>query len=441
MSISIKDLNKQISVVNLDIKKNDYDEKVKSILNDYRKKANIPGFRKGFVPIGLIKKQYEIPVKVDEINKIVQSKLTQFISEKKLSLLGTPVPIDNEKIKWTDDNISLKFEIAKSPDFKLNYKLKKSINYYKIIADKNMVDNQIESIQNQYGKIISLTKIEKKSNVVAMIINDTIELKKEVNISADRLSKKSYETISKLKVGDSVDFNCNNIFKAKGDFEAITGIEKDKVETIEKVNFEIKEFSKTEKAKLEKSLFDKIYKENTPKNQIEFKKRVKEEIEKQFINQSDQKFLNDVTDELIKSIKIDLPTNFIKKLIKINSKDPLTDEDIQKEYDNSKNGLKYQLIESKLLEDNDIKIDQLMIKDFAEKSIKNQMIAYGQPEPKNEDLEKITARILTNKEEVKRMTHQLISEKLLSIYKEKIKKKEKEISYEKYIELSYKKND
>ena len=155
MSISIKDLNKQISVVNLDIKKNDYDEKVKSILNDYRKKANIPGFRKGFVPIGLIKKQYEIPVKVDEINKIVQSKLTQFISEKKLSLLGTPVPIDNEKIKWTDDNISLKFEIAKSPYFKLNYKLKKSINYYKIIADKNMVDNQIESIQNQYGKIIS----------------------------------------------------------------------------------------------------------------------------------------------------------------------------------------------------------------------------------------------------------------------------------------------
>ena len=180
MSISIKDLNKQISVVNLDIKKNDYDEKVKSILNDYRKKANIPGFRKGFVPIGLIKKQYEIPVKVDEINKIVQSKLTQFISEKKLSLLGTPVPIDNEKIKWTDDNISLKFEIAKSPDFKLNYKLKKSINYYKIIADKNMVDNQIESIQNQYGKIISLTKIEKKSNVVAMIINDTIELKKKL---------------------------------------------------------------------------------------------------------------------------------------------------------------------------------------------------------------------------------------------------------------------
>ena len=111
MSISIKELNKQISVISLDIKKNDYNEKVKSILNDYRKKANIPGFRKGFVPLGLIKKQYGIPVKVDEINKLVQSKLTQFITEKNLSLLGTPVPIDNEKINWSDDDISLNFEI------------------------------------------------------------------------------------------------------------------------------------------------------------------------------------------------------------------------------------------------------------------------------------------------------------------------------------------
>ena len=125
MSISIKELNKQISVISLDIKKNDYNEKVKSILNDYRKKANIPGFRKGFVPLGFIKKQYEIPVKVDEINKLVQSKLTQFITEKNLALLGTPVPIDNEKINWSDDDISLNFEIAKTPEFKLNYKLKR----------------------------------------------------------------------------------------------------------------------------------------------------------------------------------------------------------------------------------------------------------------------------------------------------------------------------
>ena len=184
MSISIKQIDKQISLISLEIKKKDYQEKVKSILNDYRKKANIPGFRKGYVPFGLIKKQYEIPVKVDEINKLVQSKLSKFINDENLSLLGSPLPVKNEKINWSEDEISLNFEIAKTPTFKLNYKLKKDIIYYKIVADKLMVDNQIESLRNQYGKIVSLTKLEKNSNLVAVISNDEIKLNKEINISS-----------------------------------------------------------------------------------------------------------------------------------------------------------------------------------------------------------------------------------------------------------------
>ena len=441
MSISIKQIDKQISLISLEIKKKDYQEKVKSILNDYRKKANIPGFRKGYVPFGLIKKQYEIPVKVDEINKLVQSKLSKFINDENLSLLGSPLPVKNEKINWSEDEISLNFEIAKTPTFKLNYKLKKGIIYYKIIADKLMVDNQIESLRNQYGKIVSLTKLEKNSNLVAVISNDEIKLNKEINISSNRLSKISFDIISKLNISDEIQIETNKLFKDKGDLESLSGIDKDTIKDIKVIDFKINEFSKTEKSKIDKSFYEKIYKENIPKTQSEFKKRVKQEIENQFINQSDQKFLNDVIDELIKTLKINLPEDFVKKLIKANAKDPISDEDVEKEYDNSKNGLKYQLIESKLLEDNNVKIDQLMIKDFAEKSIKNQMIAYGQPEPNKEDLEKFLSRIFSNEEEVKRMTNQLVSEKLLSIFKEKISKKIKEISYEKYIEIAYKKND
>lgn len=441
MSISIKQIDKQISLISLEIKKKDYQEKVKSILNDYRKKANIPGFRKGYVPFGLIKKQYEIPVKVDEINKLVQSKLSKFINDENLSLLGSPLPVKNEKINWSEDEISLNFEVAKTPTFKLNYKLKKGIIYYKIIADKLMVDNQIESLRNQYGKIVSLNKLEKNSNLVAVISNDEIKLNKEINISSNRLSKISFDIISKLNISDEIQIETNKLFKDKGDLESLSGIDKDTIKDIKVVDFKINEFNKTEKSKIDKSFYEKIYKENIPKTQSEFKKRVKQEIENQFINQSDQKFLNDVIDELIKTLKINLPEDFVKKLIKANAKDPISDEDVKKEYDNSKNGLKYQLIESKLLEDNNVKIDQLMIKDFAEKSIKNQMIAYGQPEPNKEDLEKFLSRIFSNEEEVKRMTNQLVSEKLLSIFKEKISKKIKEISYEKYIEIAYKKND
>ena len=133
MKIDLNKKNKDISVIEIEISPNDYQEKVQNILNDYRKKANIPGFRKGFVPMGMIKKQYEIPVKVDEINKVVQKKLSEFIDENKISLLGTPIPVENEKIDWKSDVLNLDFEIAKTPEFKINYKFKKAVPYLSLI--------------------------------------------------------------------------------------------------------------------------------------------------------------------------------------------------------------------------------------------------------------------------------------------------------------------
>jgi trigger factor len=218
-------------------------------------------------------------------------------------------------------------------------------------------------------------------------------------------------------------------------------LQKEKIENLNFVTFKLSEINKTEKADLKDDLFKKVYKDDTPKNASEFKKRIKNEIEDQFVNQSDQKFLNDVTDEFIKVSKIKFPEEFVKKLIKANSKEELSDEQVQNEFDNSINGLKYQLIEAKLLEENNIIINHEMLNEFAEKSIRNQMMAYGQLEPSKKDIDSITARIFSNEEEVKRMTHQLISEKLLVLYKEKVNKKITEIFYEKYIELAYNKND
>ena len=122
MNIDLKKKNKEISVITLEIKGKDYNENVQKVLNDYRKKANIPGFRKGFVPMGMIKKQYEIPVKVDEINKIVQDKLSKYISENKISILGNPIPLKDELLNWKDEDLELSFEIANKPEFKINFK-------------------------------------------------------------------------------------------------------------------------------------------------------------------------------------------------------------------------------------------------------------------------------------------------------------------------------
>ena len=442
MKIDLNKKNKDISVIAIEISSNDYQEKVQNILNDYRKKANIPGFRKGFVPMGMIKKQYELPVKVDEINKLVQNELGKYITENKLSIIGSPIPSLGDDINWREENIKLSFDIATKPTFKINFKPKKPIVYYNITADKSMINNQVEAYQNQYGKLISVQNIEENTNIIGVFSCEKIDHTKDVNFNSDLLLKTTFKKVFlNAKVGDSLKLNTSKIFKDENELHKITGIQKEKLNEVDEIDFKINELNKNEKAETNNDFFKKVYPNETIKSLNEFKNKIKEDIEKQFVNQSDQKFLNDVTDSFIKETKISLPEDFLKRLMKLNSKEEISNEDLEKEYSNSENGIKYQLIEEKLLIENDIQINADSIKEFATKMIKNQMAAYGQKEPEQKELDSILSRILSNQEEVKRISNQIISEKLLLIYKEKINKKDKKVSYEEYIEIAYKKNN
>ena len=442
MKIDLNKKNKEISVIAIEISPNDYQEKVQNILNDYRKKANIPGFRKGFVPMGMIKKQYELPVKVDEINKLVQNELGKYITENKLSIIGSPIPSLGDDINWKEENIKLSFDIATKPTFKINFKPKKPIVYYNITADKSMINNQVEAYQNQYGKLISVQKIEDNTNIIGVFSCEKIDHTKDANFNSDLLLKATFKKVFlNAKVGDSLKLNVSKIFKDENELHKITGIDEEKLNEVDEIDFKINELNKNEKAETNNDFFKKVYPNETIKSLNEFKNKIKEDIEKQFVNQSDQKFLNDVTDSFIKETKISLPEDFLKRLMKLNSKEEISSEDLEKEYSNSENGIKYQLIEEKLLIENNIQINADSIKEFATKMIKNQMAAYGQKEPEQKELDSILSRILSNQEEVKRISNQIISEKLLLIYKEKINKKDKKVSYEEYIEIAYKKNN
>ena len=442
MKIDLNKKSSELSVIKIEISQKDYQDKVQNILNDYRKKANIPGFRKGFVPMGMIKKQYELPVKVDEINKLVQNELSKYITENKLSIIGSPIPSENDDINWKDEKINLNFDIATKPTFKIIFKQKKPIIYYSITADKSMVDNQIEAYQNQYGKLVTVKEIKDDTNIIGVFKSEKLDHAKEANLKSNQISKSTFKKyFLNAKVGDNIELNPSKIFKNEDDLFKTSGLEKDKLSEIDTIEFKINELNKNEKAKADKDFFKKVYPKETPKNITDFKSKIKEDIEKQFANQSDQKFLNDVTDSFIKNTKISLPKDFLKRLMKLNSKDEISDEDLEKEYLNSENGIKYQLIEEKLIIENDIKINSESIKEFATKMIKNQMAAYGQNNPDDKELNSILTRILSNQDEVKRISNQIISEKLLVIYKEKVNIKNKSVSYEEYIEIAYKKNN
>ena len=440
MKIIEKKSKSNTSLIDLLIEKKDYVEKVDISLKDYRKKANIPGFRKGNVPVGLIKKQYGTAIKVEEINRIVQKEISKYISDNDISILGSPLPFEDGEIDWTKDEINLKFEIAYKPNFKLSYKPKKKLTYFIIEADNEMINTQVESIQNQYGKLISLQSPDKQSTISGNVKTAESEKQKNLSLDTEKFKKAFFSKyLSNAKVGSLININTKSFDEDKYLNSLFTSEEKDFIN--KDLIFQINEITKREKAILDKDLYKKVYKNDEIKSQKQFKNKVKSEIEKQFINQSDQKFFNDCVEFLISNTKIDLPEKFLKKLIIANQKEKISEDEIDKDFSQSIKGIKYQLIESKLIEENDIDIESDAVKSYAKEMIIKQMAMYGQNQSDDEQLNSIVKRVMSNEDEVKRMYSMLLNEKILFVFKNKISKKDLKVDYKKFIETAYDKND
>ncbi|WP_350292828.1 trigger factor [uncultured Croceitalea sp.] len=433
----IDDLN---AVVKVAITKDDYQEKVDTILKDYRKQANIPGFRKGQVPMGLIKKQYGKAVLVDEVNKLLQDNLNKYLTEEKLDVLGNPLPKQQDGFDWDNDEFAFEFELGLAPDFKVNLKTKKAITQYKIVADKKMVDEQVERIQKQYGKLISKTEAGKTDEVSGVFKNEAEEIDNKTTIELDKIkSKKAIDALVGKKVGNVVSIKTKGLFKEDYLLPSALGIAKEKAEKLNvEVSFTIEEINERESAELNQELFDKLFGEGNIKSEKELKARIKEDSEKQFEQQADQKLLNDITERLIDETKFELPTEFLKKWIQVSGENPLSEDEASEEYEKSEKGLRYQLIEGRIINENDLQVQFDELKEFAKGFIKSQMAQYGHLSPTEEELENVATRVMGNQEEVKRMSEQLMSQKLLDLYKEKANLKVKEVSYDNFIKDAYK---
>ena len=438
MKVSKKDIDKLNSILSVSIEKTDYESKVEEVIKDYKKKANIPGFRKGHTPIGLIKKQYGISVKVDEINKLMQKGLSDYLGDEKLDILGNPLPVEKNDLDWNADNITFDFEIGLSPEFEVSLKNKKAISSYEIDVDKKMIDDQLKNIQNQYGKLIAKTKIEDGFEINGKFINEEFEVDNTSNFKLkDIKGKSNKESLKKLNIGDSIDLNTKDLFDKDSDLSFHLKTNDDNKDKVKSIKFLLNEINEREPADLNQDLFDKLFGKDAIKSVTELKNKLKSDAESNFINQTDQKLLNDVTEYLIDNTKFDLPVNFLKKWMQTAGENRLDEKEAALEYEKSEKGLRYQLIESKIVKDNDIKIDHDQIKDFSKDLIKTQMKQYGQNNPEEKELESISQRILSNKDEVKRISDQLLSKKLIDLFKSNLKFKNNKVSYEKFIEMAY----
>ncbi|WP_438710291.1 trigger factor [Aquimarina muelleri] len=440
MNISKEQLDELNAVVTVDIAKEDYSDKVEKILKDYRKNANIPGFRKGHVPMGLVKKQYGKAVLVDEVNKLLQDALNKYLTEEKLDVLGNPLPKEQENFDWDTDSYSFEFELGLAPKFEVTLNGKKAVTHYKIVATEEMIDNQIKTIQKQYGKLVPKDIVEKEDLIAGSFTNEEKGIDNATTISLEKIKgKKNLDKFIGAKVGDVITLKTKGLFSDNHDLISALKIEHDEAHDLDiEVVFTISEINNQELADLDQELFDKLFGSGVIKTTTELKDKIKEDAERQFEQQSEQQLLNDITENILENTKFDLPIEFLQKWIRTTGEQPLTDDEAKDEYEKSEKGLRYQLIEGKIIKDNNLQVTFEELKDFSKDLIKKQMAQFGQNSPEDKELEDIAARILSNQDEVKRMSEQLMSKKMLNFFKENAKLKEKEMSFDEFIKEVYK---
>lgn len=439
MQVTKTDIDALNASIQITLQQEDFAEKVSGILKDYRKNANIPGFRKGHVPMGMIKKQYETAVTADEVNKLLQENLNTFIQEEKLELLGNPLPKMQDDIDWKSDSLTFEFEIGLAPEFEVKVKGKKAITHYVVEADKKMIEEQLGYIQKQYGKLEAQTAIDKGLELSLTIKNEDAAIDTSPTVNFDDFKgKKNTDALKALVLGDAAQFKTKSLFKEDSVAARAFGVTQDQLaELPAEVEITVTEANKRILAELDQELFDKLYEAGSVKTVTELKEKIKEGIEKQFVQQSEQKLLNDITESLIENTKFDLPNEFLVRWLQSTGEQPLTAEEAAAEYEKSEKGIRYQLIEGEIIKNNDLQIQFEELKDFAKDMIKQQMAQYGQLSPEDKELDDIASRIFSNQEETKRLSDQLMSQKLLSFYKENANLKEKKVNYEAFVKEAY----
>lgn len=439
MNITKEQVDALNAIVKVAVSKEDYAEKVEKVLADYKKNASIPGFRKGAVPMSLIKKQYEKAIMADEVNKLLQQSLNDYLVQEKLDILGNPLPKETDNFSWDAEPLTFEFELGLAPEFTVDLAAKNKLVQYKIVADNVLLNEQVERIQKQYGKLIPQTVVADGNEIKGTFANEEKGITNSTVITLDVFKdKKAAKAFIGKTIGDVVTLKTKGLFDDDHKLMDYLKVAHDDAHGLDiEVTFTIESIDAIEKAELTADLFNKLFGEGVVTSLEELKAKIKEDAEAQFAQQADQKFLNDVTDFLIESTSFDLPSDFLKRWIQTVGETPLTAEQAEVEYANSEKGLRYQLIENKIILANDLQVKFEELKDFTASLIKKQMAQFGQLNPSDEEIDGIVARVLSNQDEIKRISDQVMSEKMLNLFKEKVKAKSKEVTYQDFIKAMY----
>ena len=436
-----------MATITVEVAAADYTEKVDKVLKDYRKTADVPGFRKGKTPMAIINKKYRTSVIVEEVNKLLQDELYKHISAEKVRVLGSPMPIDETPIDWENtEDFTFQYEVGLAPEFDVKITAKDKLNYYKIKADAKLVDGYCTDIAKRYGKMsnpevsvegdlifCAIAQLDVDGNVMSNGISNEATVAMEY--IADAKIKKQFVGVKK---DDVLKVNVMKAFTNHSDLGSMLNVSHDALHnlTSEEFQFTVKNINQLAPAELTTELFDKVYGEGTVKDVKEFKAKVQEEAEGQFVGESDRMLKNDIVTYFIEKLKLQMPDDFLKRWLVQTSEQPITMEMLATEYDMYAKSLQWQLIENKILENYEVKVTQEDVLNQTKKLIGSQMKQYGQPEGDDAQLTDIATNILKNEEERKKIYDQIFDERTLVVYKENFKLTEKNVTYDEFVKLA-----
>jgi trigger factor len=441
---NIDELNATLSIK---VKPEDYEPQVKKILNDYQKKASMPGFRPGKVPFGMIKKMYGNSVLAEELNKMLVDQLYKHIDDNKLPILGNPLPkpekndidINNQK------ELEFQYDLALAPKFDVNLTEKDKYTKYQIIIDDELIAKYTKDIAKRYGKV-GEGEVASDTDMVNGDFKELDKDGKEIKGGITHTSTVAIEFIEDKKVQkefiglkkeDTLNVDPVKVSKGPADMAAMLNISKPKAEKLtSKFSFTVKAIYSVEPAEVNQELWDKAFGPGNVTTEEEFKTKIKEELERAFLEDSDRLMKKHVADSLMEKLKLQLPDEFLKRWLLETNKETLDEVKLEEEYPEYSKSLRWQLIENKIIENNNLKVSAEEATQRAKDLFKQQMASYGYGEVDDEQLNEAAKNILGKEEDAKRIYEDLMDRKVMAFMKDTLTLKEKELSFDEFVKLA-----
>ena len=442
MIIERKDLDQNNATLTVHIEKVDYAEKVDKTLRDFRKKANIPGFRPGMVPVGLVKKMYGKAVLAEEINKLVSDNLFNFIRENHVDILGEPLPNETDQKPFdfeTQEEFEFIFDLGLAPQFEVQLTNKDKVKFYNITVSDEMIENQVKSYVGRYGKYIQEEVVEEKDMIKGELlemadgkVNESGIKVKDATLTASYMKDEEQKALFiGAKKGDVIVFNPAKAFENETEISSLLKVSKEAAKTID-TDFQIKieSITRYHESEINQELFDKVYGEGTVATEEEFRAKIKENIQENLVSDSEYKFGIDAQEMLLeKFTDLTFPDVFLKRWV-LSSNENLSAETLEVEFPKMIKDLKWQLIKSKLGKAFEVKVEPADVEEYAKKIAKAQFAQYGMIGMDDEILANYAKDMMKKEDTLKNMVEKTTEEKIFACIKQAVKLENKEVSIE-----------